>query len=165
MTIENLSRVFAEAEAALAAAKSRHQEAADHAGRIRARLAELNARKAELHAARVNGHANANCDEEIVLLTGDASVLADALVEAEKAIPGIFEEQAVYDQARHELSDATNAAKMEVLKARARECDALLCRLLAEIEEAGGGQNLCQLWRPSRTLQLTIDRDFPKLWG
>ena len=98
-----------------------------------------------------------------MLLTGDADALTAVLAEAQKAIPDVSREQAVVNQRRHDFEAATRAARLEILKARASECDTLLCRLMSEIAEHG--PNLCQLWMPSHTLQRTITREFPALFG
>lgn len=163
--VNHAARLLAQAEADLSAAQALHDTAAEKAQAVRQRLAEKEQRHQELAARRVNGNAAPGDEAELILLSGDIPMLQDALAEVENDIPSIAGQQSAVDQRRQDFDDATRAARLEVLKDKATQADALLCRLMHDIEAAGGGLNLCQLWLPSPTLQRTVDREFPKLFG
>lgn len=159
--LQPLADHLAAAEADLAAATARRDEAVSYAQDVRNRLDEKARRKHELACRRVNGGAQPGDDAELILLAGDMGVLEKALADAEEAIPSIATQQAVASRCRYMLETATAAAKQRILVEKATAADALLCRLIEEIVAGGGGLNLLDLWQPSRALHVTICREFP----
>jgi hypothetical protein len=160
MSIKILAERFATAEADLTAAKASHTDATERADAIRSRIAEKEQRRNELATRRINGSASPTDDAELILLASDIPMLQEALTEAEQAIPSITLQQAIVDRCRHELENTTAVERMAILKAKASEADALLVKLLGEIQQAGD-VNLSQLWMPSRALHVLITREFP----
>lgn len=161
--LKTLAEQHATALATLEVAQAAHAEATGRVAAIKTRISELAGRQSDLTARRIAGNGSKNDADELILLAGDLEALnkalADAQQEAASLTPDFAENSA--QRTGFALEQATAAARLDLLRQKATECDALLARLLNEIRDAGNGLNLSQLWQPSRALHMTINREYP----
>lgn len=161
-----LATRLAQAEADLSTAEAAHKTATDNLADVGEKIAEVDASINTLSTRRLTGHGTEESTAELVALQADRVTLHamrdEALAEVKALDP--TDARAIADQARFDWDQHCATEHLAALVAKAKEIDALLCRCITEIREAGKPLrrvHLSESWRPSRELHLTIGREFP----
>ncbi len=171
-----LAQNLALAEQALSRKLVLRQAADGKTDAILQRIDDLDDQRREISERRANGQ-NASTDAaELALLNSDIELLQTSLAEAKAAASEVttVTEQVVVDTTRFAWENHQQKAKLAAMVSKAQEIDALLCRAIDEIRKTGDAvtppvtglmvtPNLSNYWRPSRTLQTIINREFAPL--
>lgn len=163
--IHPLAARLGELQVQLAATESALEAAANKVLDIQRKQADIKAQQREISARRIAGTSTDQDAAELEALTTDAALLTEMLTSAvgdqKRADP--HDLRAAVSQAEHDWNHHLHGERLAALAGKAKEVDALLLRLIADIRQAGaavGKHQLAECWTPSRALYECVGREF-----